>query len=422
MLYPRNLKAPLLNAALDTPVVLVNGARQTGKSTLIKALFADSQVPEYFSFDNLALLNTARSDPQTFIESLPDSVIIDEIQRAPELMLPIKYSVDRDRRPGRFFLTGSANVLALPRVADTLVGRIEIHTLWPLSQGELRGVCESFIDTIFAERKLAGRRNSESLELPNLIDLISAGSYPDALKRDSAIRRKNWFDGYITTLIERDVRDLRNIEQLTLMPRLLELIASRTGGLLNYSDLARSLGMKLTTVKTYLALLELLYLVIPVPPWFGNLGKRLVKSPKVYLNDTGLLCHLLGRDARAISREGALLGMLFENFVLMELIKQISWSKISPRLYHFRTENGDEVDFVLEAPDGRIVGIECKLNVSARGASKGLQVLKELTGNKFHRGIILYAGAHVIGIERDMQAVPISSLWETISGVAPALA
>ena len=241
-------------------------------------------------------------------------------------MLPIKYSVDRNRRPGRFFLTGSANVLALPKVADTLVGRIEIHTLWPLSQGEIRGVRESFIDTIFGDGK-PNAKNSPSL--PELIDLMSMGGYPDAMRREAADRRKNWFDGYITTLIERDVRDLRNIEQLTLMPKLLELIASRSGGLLNYSDIARSLEMKLTTVKTYLSLLELLFLAVPVQPWFGNFGKRLVKSPKVYLNDTGLLCHLLGRDARAMARDGTFLGMVYENFVLMELMKQISWSRTS---------------------------------------------------------------------------------------------
>lgn len=419
MLLPRNLKTTLLEAATDTPVVLVNGARQTGKSTLIKALFSGSSIPpEYMSFDDLALLNAALKDPQSFVEMLPETVIIDEIQRAPELMLPIKYSVDRNRRPGRFFLTGSANVLALPKVADNLVGRIEIHTLWPLSQGEMRGVRESFIDTIFGDSKL---KPAKSLTLPELIDLMYIGGYPDALKREKPSRRKNWFAGYITALIERDVRDLRHIEQLTQMPKLLELIASRTGGLLNYSDIARSLEMKLTTVKMYTALLQLLFLVVPLRPWFGNIGKRLVKSPKIYLNDTGLLCHLLGLDAQAIARNGSLLGRIYENFVLMELIKQISWSETNPRLYHFRTENGEEVDMVLEARDGRIVGIECKATSLVRGVSKGLQTLRELTGKKFHRGIVLYVGSHVIGIDKDIEAVPISSLWEISSGAAPPL-
>lgn len=420
MLWPRNLKRLLLEAAGDTPVILVNGARQTGKSTLIKALFSDSSqpAPEYISFDDLGLLNAALKDPQSFVEMLPERVIIDEIQRAPELMLPIKHSVDRNRRPGRFFLTGSANVLALPKIADTLVGRIEIHTLWPLSQGELGGARESFIDTVFGRDRL---NSGKCVDLTQLIEVMSIGSYPDVLKRATPLRRKNWFAGYITTLIERDVRDLRNIEQLTIMPKLLQLIASRAGGLLNHSDLARSLGMKLTTVKMYLSLLQLLFLVVPLPPWFGNIGKRLVKSAKIYLNDTGLLCHLLGCDAKAIARNGSLLGTIYENFVLMELIKQISWSETHPRLYHFRTENGDEVDIVLETGDGRIVGIECKANSLARGAAKGLKTLKELTGQKFHRGIVLYPGSHIIGIDTDIEAVPVSALWETSSGKAPVL-
>lgn len=419
MLLPRNLKSPLLAAAADTPVILINGARQTCKSTLIKALFAGSSATEYISFDDLGLLNAALKDPQSFVETLPESVIIEEIQRAPELMLPIKYSVDRNRRPGRFFLTGSANALALPKVDDTLVGRIEIHTIWPLSQGEIHGVRESFVDTIFGENKLD---LGETVEFPELIEVMSIGGYPDALLRQSELRRKNWFDGYITTLIERDLRDLRNIEQLTLMPKLLELIASRSGGLLNYSDIARSLEMKLTTVKTYLSLLQLLFLVVPVPPWFGNIGKRLVRSPKIYLNDTGLLCNLLGLDVKAIASNGSLLGMTYENFVLMELLKQISWSETRPRLYHFRTENGEEVNFVLEGGDGRIVGIECKANSLAGGASKGLQTLKELTGKKFHRGIVLYVGSHIVGIDKNIDAVPVSALWGTSSGAAPALA
>jgi predicted AAA+ superfamily ATPase len=180
--------------------------------------------------------------------------------------------------------------------------------------------------------------------------------------------------------------------------------------------------MKLTTLKTYLFLLELLFLVVPVQPWFGNLGKRIVKSPKLYLNDSGLLCHLLGRDDKANARDNLAFGMVYENFVLMELIKQISWSEIAPRIYHFRTENGEEVDFVLESADGRIVGIECKTSTLAKNASKGLQKLRELTGAKFHRGIILYTGSHVIGVDKDILAVPVSALWETNKGAAPALA
>jgi uncharacterized protein len=419
MLLPRNLKTALLEAAKDTPVIMVNGARQTGKSTLVKGLFPGADAPQYVSMDNLATLDSARSDPQGFVENLPDRVIIDEIQRAPELMLPVKYSVDQNRRPGRFFLTGSANVLALPMVADTLVGRIEIHTLWPLSQGEIRGVHESFIDTIFGAEKL---NPGKSLKLDELVNILSVGGYPDVLTRKTAARRKSWFSAYITTLIERDVRDLRNIEQLTVMPKLLKLLASRAGALLNYSDLSRSMQINVSTLKNYLSLFELLFVLVPVQPWFGNKGKRLVKSPKMHLNDSGLLCHLLDCDPKALANDPSLLGMVFEDFVVMEVIKQISWSELRPQLYHFRTETGNEVDIVLESGDGRIVGIECKSGIRlGSDAFKGLRVLKELTGTKFHRGIVIYMGADVLTFEKDFQAVPVSALWETSSGEAPPL-
>lgn len=419
MYYPRNLKKPLLDAVADTPVLLVNGARQTGKSTLIQNLSFASDAPHYVTLDNLATLDSARSDPQGFIENLPERVIIDEIQRAPELMLPIKFSVDKNRKPARFLLTGSANVLALPKVADTLVGRMEIHTLWPLSQGEIKGVYESFVDTVFGIEKCA---TGKPVKHSELINLMIAGGFPDALEREAKNRRKNWFSSYVATLIERDVRDLRNIGQLTVMPKLLQVIASRSGGLLNYSDLARSLEINLSTLKNYMALLQMLFLVVPVQPWFGSIGKRLVKAPKLYLNDAGLLCDLLNCDAHSLATNGALFGNALENFVAMELIKQISWSETAPRLYHFRTESGYEVDFVLETADGRLVGIECKA-ATRLGASafKGLKELKELTGKRFHRGIVLYGGTEILPYEKHFEAVPISALWETNRGAAPSL-
>jgi predicted AAA+ superfamily ATPase len=418
-MYPRNLKIPLLEATSDTPVVMVNGARQTGKSTLVQGLFPSISAPNFVSLDSLVTLNSAKSDPQKFIESLPERVIIDEIQRAPELMLPIKYSVDQNRQPGRFLLTGSANVLALPKVADTLVGRIEIHTLWPLSQGEIRGVKESFIDVICGNGKF---KTGKTLKLNELIDIIHTGGYPDILSRDSKTRRRGWYSSYITTLIERDVRDLRNIEQLTTMPKLLQLVASRSGGLLNFADLARSFEIPVSTLKNYLSLLQLLFITIPLQPWFGNIGRRLVKTPKIYLNDSGLLCHLLQRDPAIIANDGTLFGMVFENFVVMEIIKQISWSATKPSIYHFRTETGQEVDIILETGDGKIIGIECKCSIKLGADNfKGLKTLKELTGNKFHRGIVLYAGSDILTFEKDFLAVPVSCLWETFSESAPAL-
>ena len=396
---------------------MINGARQTGKSTLMKGLFP-SNSPVYVTLDDMHTLGLARSSPQAFIESLPERVILDEIQRVPELILPIKLSVDRNRKPGRFFITGSANVLSLPKVTESLAGRIEIHTLWPLSQGEIRGKREGFVDALFSAEKLP---TVSTVTISDVLNLASIGGYPDVQTRASD-RRTYWFESYISSLMDRDVRDLSNIEQLTALPNLLELIASRSGALLNNSDLSRSLELPLTTLKRYLTLLELLFLVVPARPWFGNFGKRLIKVPKMYLNDTGLLCHLLGTDVAAISTNGKLLGAIFENFVFMELLKQLTWSQTRAKLFHFRTVNGQEVDFVLEAADGRIVGIECKASSTVKADTfKGLKALKELVGNKFHRGIVLYTGSIVLGFAEDMQAMPVSALWEIISGEAPQL-
>ncbi len=408
MLYQRNLTTKIFTAAKDTPVVMVNGARQTGKSTLMQGLFSVDR-PAYITFDDMDVLGLARSGPQIFVQSLPERVILDEIQRVPELFLPIKLSVDQNRKPGRFFITGSANVASLPKVSESLAGRIEIHTLWPLSQGEIRGKKEGFIDALFSAKKLP---TVKPATIADILIIANRGGYPEVQKRNLD-RRKDWFNSYIATLMERDVRDLSNIEQLTALPNLLALLALRSGGIINNSDLSRTLALPLTTLKRYLSLLELLFLVVPLRPWFSNLGKRLIKVPKLYINDSGLLCHLLKSDIKALSVNGTLLGAVFENFVVMELIKQLTWSKTRANIFHFRTTNGYEVDIVLESDDGKIIGIECKGSATVKADSfKGLKVLKEMTGKKFHRGIVLYAGSHVIGVAEDMQAVPVSALWD----------
>jgi predicted AAA+ superfamily ATPase len=264
MLFPRNLKTKILTAANDTPVIMVNGARQTGKSTLMQGLFPANEQPAYVTFDDMNALGLARSAPQIFVESLPERVILDEIQRLPELFLPIKLSVDQNRKPGRFFITGSANILGLPKVSESLAGRIEIHTLWPLSQGEIRCKREGFVDALFSNENLPAVKPATILDV---LTMASIGGYPDVQSR-KLLRRKDWFASYITTLMERDVRDLSNIEQLTALPNLLALLASRAGGMLNNSDLSRSLELSLSTLKRYLSLLELLFLVVPLRPWF----------------------------------------------------------------------------------------------------------------------------------------------------------
>lgn len=415
MLYPRHLKPLIEEAATDTPIILLNGARQTGKSTLLSHLDVGEQPLPIVSLDDLTVLNAIQNSPQSYLASLPERVILDEVQRVPELFLPIKALVDKDRKPGRFFLTGSANVLTLPKLADTLAGRIEIMTLWPLSQGEIHGVKEGFLDAVFSAEPLP---SCSGITSKLLTQMLITGGYPEAIARSSGRRQNSWFKSYLTTLLQRDVQELSRIEGLSSLPNLLSLLATRTGGLLNVSDLSRSLKIPNMTLTRYLNLLEAVYLVVHLPPWFTNLGKRLVKSPKVYLNDTGLLCHLLEISETDLLENRQLLGGVLENFVVMELLKQSGWSENQVKLSHYRTHTGQEVDVILESKN-LLVGIEVKAASTVTSDHfKGLKHLQEIAGKRFHRGIVLYTGEQVVGFGNQLWAVPVSALWTV--GAQPA--
>ncbi len=351
----RNITPALLAALADTPVVLLTGARQTGKSTLAQEIATTTHPARYLTFDDAGVLAAARADPAGFLAGVADAIILDEVQRVPELFLALKVAVDRDRRPGRFLLTGSANVLLLPRLADSLVGRMEVLTLWPLSQGEIEDVAEGFVDAVFADT--LPRLTTAPEEWPGLLDRMLRGGYPEVLDRAEEDRRSAWFGSYITTLLQRDVRDLAHIEGLTAVPRLLAVLAARTTALLNFSELSRSIAMPQSTLKRYLALLETTFLLQPLPAWSSNLGKRLVKAPKVVLSDPGLIASLLAVNKERLIADRGLAGPLLENFAVMELRKQAAWSRTQPQLFHFRTQTGQEVDIVLEDSAGRLVGV-----------------------------------------------------------------
>jgi uncharacterized protein len=409
MLYPRHVSSLLHEAASDTPVILLAGARQTGKSTLLSQLRPNGANLETISLDDLSVLEAMRTRPQSYLSSLPEQVAIDEVQRAPEIFLPLKESVDKNRKAGRFFLTGSANVLMLPKLADTLAGRMEIVTLWPFSQGELNSQVEGFIPALFSQEALP---RCSGIDAPELFKILVTGGYPEAVQRQSARRRDTWFQGYITTILQRDVRDLSNIEGLTALPNLLSLIAARSGGLLNAAELSRSIGIPNMTLNRYLNLLEAVYLIVSIPPWFTNLGKRLVKSPRLYLNDTGVLCHLLRVDEKGLASNRNNLGPVLENFVVMELIKQSTWSEPRTQLCHYRTHTGQEVDIVLESGP-QIVAIEVKsASTLTQEHFKGLRSLQQDAGDTFHRGVVLYTGNQVIQFDEQLWAAPVSSLWE----------
>jgi hypothetical protein len=390
--------------------VLLNGARQTGKSTLVKSLAKKEYRASYVTFDDATALSAAAKDPAGFLSGFEGPLILDEIQRAPELFSAIKAEVDRSRRPGRFLLTGSANVLLLPNLSESLAGRMEIITLWPLSQGEIASVKERFVDSIFDRDFKCSAQNP--MDRNDILNRAIVGSFPEVISRRSSSRRKAWFRSYVTTITQRDIRDIASIEHLTEIPRLLSLLASRSGSLLNYAEISRSLGIPQTTLKRYISLLQMTFLVQMTSPWSANLGKRLVRSPKVFLADSGLMASILGFEDGGNAPSGELVGQLIENFVITELYKQITWSEVKPTLFHFRTSAGHEVDAILENSRGEIVGIEVKASktVTARDF-RGLELLDASLGKRFLRGIVLYTGQEPIHFRPNLSALPISALW-----------
>lgn len=409
-MIPRLIRPRLLAALGDNPVVFLQGPRQSGKSTLAQSLLGPPFPARYLTLDDSAVLSAASRDPGGFIAGLDGPVVIDEVQRVPELFLAIKSSVDRDRRPGRFLLTGSAGVDVLPALADALVGRVEILTLWPLAEAEIEGAGGSVVDRLFdtAVQPPAACPTDRD----DVLTRVLRGGYPEALRRRTMDRRREWFASYVTTILQRDVRDLSNIEGLRDLPRLLSLLAGRTSRLLNYAELSRSAAIPQTTLKRYLALMEGTFLVRMLPAWSTNLGKRLVKSPKILMTDTGLICAVLSADADRLKADPILLGQLLETLVTTELRKQASWSRTRPRTFHYRTHAQAEVDIVLEEPSGRLVGVEVKASSTVGERDlRGLNELARIAGPNFVRGIVLYAGGQVVPFGERLHAVPLAGLW-----------
>lgn len=411
-MYIRNIQKLINQALKDSPAILINGARQVGKSTLAHH-FLHSHKGSYITLDDESFRSAAVADPQNFLlQHSQKLLIIDEIQRAPELLLAIKLAIDQNRSPGRFLLTGSANVLLLPRVAESLAGRIEIQTLWPLSQGEFVSHTEKFIDVIFS-KEMPHLNKEFDIDPQQLQAKLLSGGYPEVISRSSFERRQAWFKSYVATVIHREIKEIANIERITDLSRLLQLMAIRSGTLLNHAELSRTSTLPQTTLKRYLALFEAIFILHTLPAWTKNLNKRLVKSPKIFLNDTGLISYLLGINKQRLNDERHLLGSLLESFVIIELKKQSGWSKVSPYFFHYRTHTGSEIDLLLEEPGGRLVGIEVKASTTVVDSDfKNLKSFAEETGNKFLRGIVLYTGSRTISFGKNFIAMPISALWE----------
>jgi uncharacterized protein len=405
-MYPRFIQERVNIALEDTRVVLVAGPRQAGKTTLVQNIVTEDR--PFFTLDNATTLDAARQDPVGFVRGI-DCAVIDEIQRAPELLLAIKESVDNDQRPGRFLLTGSANLMTLPRVADSLAGRMEVIQLMPLAQSELRGVMPTFLDKVFnAEAATA----EEAVVGKELITRVLAGGYPEALNRKMWSRRQDWYLNYLDAIIHRDVKDIAQVEQIQQLHNLLLALAHYDSRLINYSEAGAPLGMNHTLTRRYTGILEQVFLTFRLQSWHSNQLKRLTKTPKLHFLDTGLLAALQAITLEKIASDRKLFGPLLETFVLTELLKLASWSDQRIHFSHFRDKQKNEVDIIMQNRGGQIVGIEVKASATVTHADfSGLRKLAEASKKQFTLGLVLYDHDKVIPFGDRLYAVPVSALW-----------
>lgn len=409
-MYKRYLDQKLRESLEESPVVLINGARQTGKSTLVQTLLNKTHV--YYTLDDYTILSAIKSDPYNFLVSQKTPIILDEIQRAPEAFIALKRIVDERRDPGRFVLTGSANILMLPKLADSLAGRMEILTLWPLSSAEIFEGSSLLVSDLLSGAFL--EFVPPMLDDYDHIQNILTGGYPEVVRRPTPSKRNNWFKGYIQTLLTRDVQDLSGIERIAQLPILLNILAARAGGLLNVSELSRSSQIPLTTLNRYLKIFEMLYLTVYLQPWHSNIGKRFVKSPKMYLSDVGLLSFLLGMSEEHILQRPDLWGHIFENFIVMEFIKHQSWSNIRFNVYHYRTENNEEIDLIIETDQGNMLAIEVKASKTIDKRSlKAIKNLQAALPHKIIKGFVIYNGDKVIPLAQDIWALPLGYFMQS---------
>ena len=411
-LIPRGIEPELRDILSVSRAAAITGPRQAGKSTLARQLQSAGVVPNYFTLDDEATRNAARADPDGFALSLPRPAVIDEVQRVPSLMLAVKQILDNDPAPGQFLLTGSADLLTARVVADALPGRVEYLNLWPLARAEIEGKRDSVIDALLdgTPPRVSGAPKGRAASA----ELVVAGGFPDALNRNPR-QRARYLRSYVQATLSRDLPEIGGVRgDPAKLEQLLRLLAARTSTLVNYAALGRALALDEKTVKAHIELLAQLFLLHRLRPWSANLGARQVKTPKLLLTDTGLAAALVGVDAARYSApdQGALAGGLFETFVVMEIIKQASWSTTPVELYFYRDTDKREVDLVVESASGDVAAIEAKAAAATTASDvRGLRVLRDKLGERFKTGVVVYSGEHTLPIDDRIWAVPISGLW-----------
>lgn len=407
-MYPRYTIDNIKEALSDTPVVFVMGPRQVGKTTLVTSLINNEW--EYITLDDQAQFAIAKNDPAGFIRHYSNTkVILDEVQRLPELFVSIKQMVDENRMPGHFLLTGSANALLLPKLSDSLAGRMESVRLNTLSECEILNVKPQFLEKLLMKDVPTTK---EIRVRSHLLDRVVVGCFPEPLQRVSQRRTAVWYQQYINTLIQRDIRDIAQIDYPELMSKLIKLIAFCTSKLVNFSKLGGELGLDRLTVRRYIGLLEQLFLIEQLPAWHSNEYKRLIKTPKLHPVDTGMTCAIRGITQEKLLNQPENFGLLLESFIYNELRKQAVWVDEPLSFYHYRDKDKFEVDIVIENAAGECFGVEVKASATLTEKDfNGLNRLKAITGDRFKMGILLYDGDRTAAFGEKLFAVPIAAIW-----------
>lgn len=407
-LIARGLADVVTDAMATARAVAMLGPRQAGKSTLARVLASGKLPAEYLTLDDAPVRLAAQADPEGFVAALGRRTVIDEVQRAPQLLLAVKSRVDRDRSPGQFLLTGSANLRRIPAVSDALPGRVDYLTLWPLTQGEIAGRREDVLDRLFNGE--VPRIAEVPVGRHEYAELLLAGGFPEARTRSGAARAR-FFDSYVSSIVDRDVADAARVHDPASVGTVLRVVAARSGSLARYETLGRDAGLDGKTVKSHLDVLERLFLIRIRHPWHVNLGQRQVKAPKLYISDPGLLAGLIGVDERRVREDGGLAGSLMETFVATELERQASWATQPLRFWHYR-EGEREVDTIIEHPSGDIVGIEAKASATVRPQDfNGLTHMRDRVGERLRAGLVVYAGQRTLPFGDRLWALPLTGLW-----------